>query len=259
MFNLNDIMQAAQGGQGISNLAQQFGLSPAQAQAAVSSLIPALSQGLQGKLGDANGMGSIISAVNQPANQQAFNDPAAAAQSGPSAGSNILGSLFGSPNVSQQVAQAAASQTGLQPDVLASMLPIVASMVMGGMFKSMQNQGMGNMLGQLNNASGSVGGMGNILSQVMNSAGSGAASAAGAAPAAGGLMGMLTSLFGGLLGGSAATTGAAGATLPGGLNPALVQDGISALSKMMQPGLQVAADHQANLQSILGSMLRPQS
>lgn len=258
MFNLNDIMQAAQGGQGITNLAQQFGMSPAQAQAAVNSLIPALSQGLQSKLGDANGMGSIISAVSQPANQQAFNDPAAAAQSGLAAGSNILGSLFGSPNVTQQVAQAAASQTGLRPDVLASMLPVVASMVMGGMFKSMQNQGMGNMLGQLTNAAGGAGGMGNILGQVMNSAGGGMASAPGAAPAAGGLMGMITSLFGGLLGGGA-TTGAAGATLPGGLNPALVQDGISALTRMMQPGLQVAADHQANLQSILGSMLKPQS
>lgn len=254
MFNLNDIMQAAQGGQGISNLAQQFGLSPEQAQAAVSSLIPALSQGLQSKMGDANGLGSIISAVSQPVNQQAFNDPVAAAQSAATAGSNILGSLFGSPNVTQQVAQAAASQTGLRPDILASMMPIVASMAMGGMFKSMQNQGMGNMLGQLTNAAGGAGGMGNILSQVMNSTTSGAT---GATPAAGGLMGMMTSLFGGLFGAGSGAT--AGATMPGGLDPALVQDGINALSKMMQPGLQVAADHQANLQSILGSVLKPQS
>ena len=254
MFNLNDIMQAAQGGQGITNLAQQFGISPEQAQAAVSSLIPALSQGLQSKLGDANGIGSIINAVSQPANQQAFNDPTAAAQAGVAAGSNILGSLFGSPQITQQVAQAAASQSGLRPDILASMLPVVASMAMGGMFKSMQNQGMGNMLSQLTNAAGGASGMGNILSQVMNAAGG----TTGAAPAAGGMMGMLTGLFGGLFGGG--TTGsAAGATLPGGLNPAMVQEGIDALGKMMQPGLQVAADHQANLQSILGSMMKPQS
>ncbi len=254
MFNLNDIMQAAQGGQGISNLVQQFGISPEQAQAAVSSLIPALSQGLQSKLGDANGLGSIINAVSQPANQQAFNDPMAAAQASAAAGSNILGSLFGSPHITQQLAQAAASQTGLRPDILASMLPVVTSMAMGGMFKSMQNQGMGNMLGQLTNAAGNAGGMGNILSQVMNPAGG----ATSAAPAAAGMMGMLTSLFGGLFGNNAAS-GTTPATLPGGINPAMVQEGINALSKMMQPGLQVAADHQANLQSILASMMKPQS
>ncbi|MBV1706043.1 MAG: DUF937 domain-containing protein [Hyphomicrobiales bacterium] len=257
MFNLNDIMQAAQGGQGIANLAQQFGISPEQAQAAVNSLIPALSQGLQSKLGDANGLGSIINAVSQPANQQAFNDPAAAAQSSAAAGANILGSLFGSPHITQQLAQAAAAQTGLRPDILASMLPVMTSMAMGGMFKSMQNQGMGNMLSQLANAAGSTGGMGNILSQVMNPAGA-ATDATPAGAAAGGMMAMLTNLFGGLFGNNAAG-GAAPAALPGGLNPAMVQQGIDALGKMMQPGLQVAADHQANLANIMASMMKPQA
>ncbi len=46
MFNLSDILQSAQGGQAIDNIAQRFGLSPEQAQAAVQALIPAISAGL---------------------------------------------------------------------------------------------------------------------------------------------------------------------------------------------------------------------
>ena len=42
MFNLNEIIQAAQGGAGITTLAQQFGLSPEQVQAAVKSMVPGL-------------------------------------------------------------------------------------------------------------------------------------------------------------------------------------------------------------------------
>ena len=45
-MNLNDIIQSAQGGQGINNIAQQFGISPEQAQAAIQAMLPGLSHGL---------------------------------------------------------------------------------------------------------------------------------------------------------------------------------------------------------------------
>ena len=46
-MNLNDIIQAAQGGQGVANLGAQFGLTPEQAQTAVQALMPAFSTALQ--------------------------------------------------------------------------------------------------------------------------------------------------------------------------------------------------------------------
>ncbi len=46
MFNLSEIMQSAQGGQAIPNLAKQFGLTPEQTQAAINALLPAFSVGL---------------------------------------------------------------------------------------------------------------------------------------------------------------------------------------------------------------------
>src|SRR5664279_5637237 len=46
-MNLNDIIQAAQGGEGVANLGAQFGLTPEQTQAAVQALMPAFSTALQ--------------------------------------------------------------------------------------------------------------------------------------------------------------------------------------------------------------------
>ena len=249
MFNLNDILQSAQGGQGINNLAQQFGLSPEQTQAAIKAMLPGLSAGLQNKAQDPGGLGSIIGSLTQGTHQASYNDPAAAqAPATAAAGGDILGQLFGGSHVTNQIAQAAAGQTGLRSDILMQMLPVVASMVMGGMFSSMQKQGMGGILSQLQNAAGSSGGLGNILGQVMNAQATGAAGA----PASGGLGGMLGSLFGGLFGGGAAKA----PQLPGGLSTSAVQAGIDALSKMMQPGLQVAAGHQQLIQDMLGQMMK---
>ncbi len=69
MFNLNDILQSAQGGEAINNIAQRFGLSQEQAQAAVQALIPALSAGLTKAAANPGTLGSVISAVNDSTHQ----------------------------------------------------------------------------------------------------------------------------------------------------------------------------------------------
>ena len=244
MFNLNDIIQAAQGGQGINNLAEKFGLSPEQAQAAVNAIIPAVSHGLQQQAQTPGGFGSIIGSLASGVHRGSFQTPGVD-PAGVSAGGDVLGQIFGSPHVTQQVAQQAAGQTGLRPDILAQMLPAIVSMVMGGMSQSMQNQGLGGILSQLAQAGGN-GGLGAILGQVMG----GAQGAAAAPQQSGGLGGILSSLFGSLLGGR-------GPALPGGLTGASVQAGIDALGKMMQPGIQVGAGHQSGLQDILGQLMKP--
>jgi hypothetical protein len=55
-------------------------------------------------------------------------DPATTAD-----GNAILGHLFGSKEVSRQVASNAAQKTGVDPSVLKKMLPVVAALAMGGM------------------------------------------------------------------------------------------------------------------------------
>jgi len=78
-MNLNDIIQAAQGGQGVANLGAQFGLTPEQAQAAVQALTPAFSTALQKVTSDPSSLGGIVSHLASGVHQASFTgaDPAA--------------------------------------------------------------------------------------------------------------------------------------------------------------------------------------
>lgn len=236
MMNLNDIIQAAQGGQGVSNLASQFGLTPEQTQAAVQAMIPAFSTGLQNTAQNPAGLGGLLSQLTSGAHQGSFTDPnQAGAATG--VGGNVLGQIFGSPQVTSQVGQQASQMSGVSPQVIQQMMPIVASMLMGGLFHSMNSQGMGGILGQLASAATAPGGLASSFGQ------------GAAAPTAGGGMfgGMLGNVLGGLFGGGAQQSGA---------NPqaAAMQAGLSTLTNMFQAGVQVSQAHQQGLSSILGSL-----
>lgn len=236
MMNLNDIIQAAQGGQGVSNLASQFGLTPEQTQAAVQAMIPAFSTGLQNTAQNPAGLGGLLSQLTSGAHQGSFTDPNQAGAA-VGVGGNVLGQIFGSPQVTSQVGQQASQMSGVSPQVIQQMMPIVASMLMGGLFHSMNSQGMGGILGQLASAATAPGGLASSFGQ------------GAAAPTAGGGMfgGMLGNVLGGLFGGGAQQSGA---------NPqaAAMQAGLSTLTNMFQAGVQVSQAHQQGLSSILGSL-----
>ena len=74
-MNLNDIIQAAQGGQGVANLASQFGLTPEQTQAAVQALIPAFSTALQAHLATRPASAAFVAHLASGAHQASFTDP----------------------------------------------------------------------------------------------------------------------------------------------------------------------------------------
>ena len=59
MMNLFDIMQSAQSGRALPNLAQQYGLTMQQTQAALDALLPAFSMGLQRQTRDPYAFGSL--------------------------------------------------------------------------------------------------------------------------------------------------------------------------------------------------------
>ena len=63
MPSLFDIFAQAQNGAGMQALAQQFGLSQQQTQAAVEALLPAFSQGLQRNTADPYGLGAFMTAM----------------------------------------------------------------------------------------------------------------------------------------------------------------------------------------------------
>ena len=149
MMNLFEMMQQAQNGQAMQNLSRQYGLSQQQTQAAIEALLPAFSMGLQRQTQDPYAFGSLAQMMTASpfgrifdANGDGIPDNAR------SAGNDVLSQLFGSKEVSNAVAAQAAATSGVGQAILKQMLPIIASMVMGGLFKSVNSQGMGGILGQ---------------------------------------------------------------------------------------------------------------
>ncbi len=230
MFNLYQIIQGAQGGQAIDNLAAQFGLSSEQADSAVKSLVPALSSAFMAKAAQPGGYGAILGAMTDDHHKQAYADPdTAQAPETQHKGGDILTNIFGNDAIIQQVAEQASRFTGIPSATLVAMLPVIASMVIGGVATTMHNQGMGGLLGQLAGMA-EQGGLGGILGQFTG------AQPGAAAP--GGLGGLFGGILGGILGGGA-PAGAAPGGAPGAVPPAM-QAGLDALTKMFQPGVQPA-------------------
>lgn len=149
MMTLFEMMQQAQNGQAMQNLARQYGLSLQQTQAAVEALLPAFSMGLQRQTQDPYAFGSLAQMMTASpfgrifdANGDGIPDNARIA------GTDALSQLFGSKEVSNAVAAQAAATSGVAQAVLKQMLPVIAAIVMGGLTKSMNNNGFGGILGQ---------------------------------------------------------------------------------------------------------------
>lgn len=188
---LGQLLQGAMGGQGsggnpqidVGGLASQFGLSPEQANAAVGALLPAVLGGIQKteESGGLGNLGQIVSGMGAP--EQDIDS-----------GNNILGQIFGSKDVSRQVASDASAKTGISDTILKAMLPVVAGLVAQQVAKRMGGGMMGGLAGAL--VAGMLGG---------------SSAAAAPAPQAGGglgdILGGLAGAFGG--GGQAAPAQAA--------------------------------------------------
>ncbi|RWH40916.1 DUF937 domain-containing protein [Mesorhizobium sp.] len=167
MPSLFDILAQAQNGNGMQILAQQFGLSQQQTQSAIEALLPAFSQGLKRNTSDPYGLGAFMTAMASGQHAKYFEDASRAfSPQGVDEGNGILGHLFGSKELSRAVASQAAQASGVSQQVLQQMLPAVASMVMGGLFKQTTDQMQ---------AAGGFGGgsnpLGEIIEQMMRQGG----------------------------------------------------------------------------------------
>lgn len=167
MPTLFDMLAQAQNGNGMQALAQQYGLSMQQTQAAVQALLPAFSQGLQRNTADPYGLGAFMTAMASGQHAKYFDDATRAfSPQGINEGNGILGHLFGSKDLSRAVAAQAAQATGLNQQILQQMLPAMASMMMGGLFQQTNNQMQ---------AAGGFGGgnnpLGEIIEQMMRQGG----------------------------------------------------------------------------------------
>jgi hypothetical protein len=140
-----DMLEAilgAQNGGAAQQLGRQFGLNDSQVSSALSALVPALAAGFQKEMSSSSGLDGLLSALGGGQHQRYVEDSGALNRPDTIAdGNGILGHVFGSKDVSRQVATRAAAQTGIGEGVLKSMLPVVAAMMMGTMSRQVTRSG----------------------------------------------------------------------------------------------------------------------
>jgi hypothetical protein len=150
---------------GLQAISRELGVTESQAAAGAAALAPAILggfkkqaqaqpsgvEGLGGLLGQLGGGGLLTEVLSpQPTNLNHGNE--------------VLGQIFGSKEVSRTVAQNAAAQTGLSPEILKKMLPMLAMMVAGFMAQGGAGQ-----------QSGAGGGLGGLLGGLLGGQSAGAA------------------------------------------------------------------------------------
>jgi hypothetical protein len=159
-MDLVNMILNAGGGDAIRKLARSNGLDEKQVSSAITSLVPALGQGLAREASSQNGLESLLGALSSGRHAQYVDRPETLeSEETIRDGNGILGHIFGSKDVSRQVARAAAARTGIGEDVLKKMLPVVAAMAMGALSKQRSGpadaaatgSGPGGLTGMLSN------------------------------------------------------------------------------------------------------------
>lgn len=130
---MNLLTGSAQFNDSLSQIGSRVGLTSEQTQNAVTALLPALIGGLKQHKGEAD-----LSAV---LTQSGLTPGAAVSDQTTDLGNQILGKIFGSKDVSRQVASNASATTGIDADKLKLLLPLLASLSAGTLSSKAQNKG----------------------------------------------------------------------------------------------------------------------
>ncbi|MDR7143257.1 DUF937 domain-containing protein [Rhizobium sp. BE258] len=147
MLPLFDMMMQAQNGAAMDAIAKQFNLAQEQATKAMAALMPAFSAGLKRSTSNPYDFMGLMQSVSSGNYGKYFEDMSKAfTPQGVTDGNNVLAQLFGSQEVSRAVAAQAAQMTGIGQEIYKQMLPVIASTLMGGLFK----QSMGQMSSPVN-------------------------------------------------------------------------------------------------------------
>ncbi|HSN72827.1 MAG TPA: DUF937 domain-containing protein, partial [Steroidobacteraceae bacterium] len=135
---LDSILSAASGNV-VDDLARQFKTDPAQTRDALSQLTQVLGRGLSQQTASPDGLGQLLEALRGGNHSQYLDQPEVLTRPQTRAeGDAILGHVFGSKQVSRDVASRVGSSSGIDPAIVKQMLPVAATLVMG--FLSKQNQ-----------------------------------------------------------------------------------------------------------------------
>lgn len=178
-MSLLKLLQQAQGGDGLGQLAKQFGMDPAQAEGLAGMLAPAIGSAVK-KKAQAGDLETVIGGMMGERQATYFEAPEKAAE--PQAreeGAAFLERIMGSREAANGLAEEAANRSSVDTGTVQEFLPALAAMLQGGMQKQMPDNDLQGILGAV--GSGGGGNMGGLLSMVGGMLGGGGAKNAGSA------------------------------------------------------------------------------
>jgi len=157
-MNLMDLLQQAGGEQSLKNLGGSLGLDSSATSALVGALAPALMKGMQNQTASDDTLSALQGALSGGNHQRYIDEPDSLSGSDARTdGNNILGHLFGSKDVSRNVAAQAAQETGIDTNLIKKALPLLAGLAMGAVSKnsgSASGDSLSGLLGGLLGGSG---------------------------------------------------------------------------------------------------------
>jgi len=121
---------------GLSAMARELGVDERQARSGAEALLPAILGGFkQQAQAQPAGTGGLMDILGQLGGSRLMDEVLATKPTNLEHGNQVLGQIFGSKDVSRAVAQNAAGQTGVDPNTLKQMLPMLGMLVAGYMSK----------------------------------------------------------------------------------------------------------------------------
>ena len=163
---------------GLQSMARELGVSESQAASGAEALVPAILGGFkkqaQSQPAGLEGLGGLL---GQLGGGGLLDEVLAPQPTNVSHGNDVLGQIFGSKDVSRAVAQGAAARSGLDPDLLKKMLPMLAMLVAGYIAKQRGADADATAQGP---AAG--GGLGELLGGLLGDQAAGGVSPGAAAP-----------------------------------------------------------------------------
>ena len=171
-MEIMDLLMKSGAGNSVGELASSIGLGDSQAKDLIAALGPALTLSLQKQSESSGGLDALQNALSSGTHQQYIDRPELMkSEATREDGNKILGHLFGSKDVSRNVAARAAQDTGIDAGLIKKALPLVAGLAMGALSKSSSpeapaesDSGLGGLLGALvGGGSSSAGGVDDLL------------------------------------------------------------------------------------------------
>jgi len=165
-MDLMELIGKAGGEKSLQNLAGTLGLDASNTGDLVGALAPALMRGMQKQTESAGSLAGLANALDSGKHQQYLDQPDLISDASSIAdGNGILGHLFGSKDVSRNVAAQAAESTGIDVGLIKKALPMLAGLAMGAVSKNRDTGDtsgslLGGMLGGLVGDSGDSDGIG---------------------------------------------------------------------------------------------------